>query len=148
MKIGFTGTRIGLTKKQEEALTNLLMNNRLGTELHHGCCSGADNRANSIARSLSIRTIGHPPTDRKALSSCMVDEMREEAPYLERNRHIVDECSVLIGTPKEFKEVVRSGTWYTIRYARKSKKFTCVIYPNGGVEIVNKLALEKDAFVV
>jgi hypothetical protein len=34
----------------------------------------------------------------------------------------VDETEFLIGAPKEDEEVLRSGTWSTIRYSKKSNK--------------------------
>jgi hypothetical protein len=49
-------------------------------------------------------------------------------PYLERNKRIVDNVTLLIATPKEFHHTLRSGTWSTIRYAWK-KKIDVVIIP-------------------
>ena len=51
--------------------------------------------------------------------------------YLERNHDIVDETDMLIATPGEEQEVQRSGTWATIRYARKQKRTILTIYPSG-----------------
>ena len=42
-------------------------------------------------------------------------------PYLDRNRDIVDACEVLLATP-DGPERLRSGTWSTVRYARKIGK--------------------------
>lgn len=39
--------------------------------------------------------------------------------YLDRNREMVDGADVLIAFPKTAEEETRSGTWATIRYARK-----------------------------
>jgi hypothetical protein len=50
---------------------------------------------------------------------------------LERNTEIVKACDVLIATPKEQDEVLRSGTWATIRRARKYDKKLAVIFPDG-----------------
>ena len=58
--------------------------------------------------------------------------MRKPKPYLERNKDIVDETGLLIATPKG-EEIVRSGTWSTIRYARKNHKKIIIIMPNGNL---------------
>ena len=38
---------------------------------------------------------------------------------------------MLIAFPSTQFEIQRSGTWQTIRYARKLKKKILIIYPNG-----------------
>jgi hypothetical protein len=51
---------------------------------------------------------------------------------LTRNQKIVTDCDVLIACPKAMQEEQRgSGTWMTIRYARKVEKRYVVIYPSG-----------------
>ena len=39
-----------------------------------------------------------------------------------RNKDIVNSCDILIACPENDKEVIRSGTWSTIRYAKKINK--------------------------
>ena len=51
---------------------------------------------------------------------------------------IVDESDFLIGTPKGFCEELRSGTWSTIRYARKKGMEITIVYPDGSVKIENR----------
>jgi predicted Rossmann fold nucleotide-binding protein DprA/Smf involved in DNA uptake len=51
--------------------------------------------------------------------------------FLERNHDIVDASEVLVAIPKETEEVLRSGTWATIRYAHKLRRRVMIIYPNG-----------------
>jgi len=50
---------------------------------------------------------------------------------LARNRDIVNMSDILIAAPGEKAEVLRSGTWATIRYARKMSRKLLVIYPKG-----------------
>jgi len=57
-------------------------------------------------------------------------------PPLVRNRDIVDATDMLIAAPATRKEVLRSGTWATIRYAKKMKKWIYIIYPSGHKEII------------
>jgi predicted Rossmann fold nucleotide-binding protein DprA/Smf involved in DNA uptake len=58
--------------------------------------------------------------------------LREPLPYLERNHAIVNESDFLIAAP-DGPETLRSGTWATVRYARKVGKRVLVIMPNGEI---------------
>lgn len=128
MKIGFTGTQEGATIDQARILWSYL---RFAhpSEFHHGDCNGADEVAHYIAKSLGIRIVGHPPTNPKKRAFCDCDEWREPKPYLERNHDIVNEALAMVGMPKGRDEELRSGTWATIRYARKLGTPIEIIYP-------------------
>ena len=52
-------------------------------------------------------------------------------PPLERNCDIVLDGDLLIATPHGYQEEMRSGTWYTIRQARKRGKKIIIVWPNG-----------------
>ena len=54
----------------------------------------------------------------------------DKKPYLERNKKIVNCCDILIAAPKQINEVLRSGTWSTIRYAKKIGIEVFIILPN------------------
>ena len=60
-------------------------------------------------------------------------DIRTPRPYLSRNKDIVRETDMLIATPAEAEEQRRSGTWSTIRFARKLGKPVFVIWPDGTV---------------
>lgn len=133
IKLGFTGTRKGMTERQRQCLAYLLRDLRI-LELHHGDCVGADAQADEAARHVALMRVVHPPTDQKARAFCNVADdnrctTRERRPYLERNRDIVDETDVLIAAPKGMREEPRSGTWATVRYARKLGKRIVILYP-------------------
>jgi hypothetical protein len=139
MIIGFTGTRNGLTDEQDEALSELV--NRLQPgEVHHGMCVGADEAFHKIvvAGEYFVNIEGHPPT----IPDHMMEYNEEEffkihfpRPYLERNRDIVKQSQMLIACP-EGPEVIRSGTWSTIRYLKKHNwvKDHYIVWPSGLVE--------------
>ena len=57
------------------------------------------------------------------------NEILPEKEYIERNHDVVDTCDLLIAMPNTELEVVRSGTWATIRYARKLKKVIVILEP-------------------
>jgi hypothetical protein len=120
MKIGFTGTQLGMSQHQEEQFV-LKMFELNPTEFHHGDCIGADADAHDIVREFfpDVKIVGHIPESnaKRAFKKC--DEYRNPLPYLIRNHNIVDETEFLFGSPKADSEELRSGTWSTIRYARK-----------------------------
>ena len=49
-------------------------------------------------------------------------DQQPQKPYLERNRNIVDNTTMLVAFPNNNKELLKSGTWSTIRYAKKRNK--------------------------
>lgn len=131
-KVGFTGTREGLTTEQEVTVTNLLVVK--AKELHHGDCVGADAEAHAIALQQGIAITIHPPDKPGARSFCFgtnFDKYLPEKPFLDRNHDIVDATDVLIACPKQAEEISRSGTWATVRYARKKGKQIIIVYPSG-----------------
>lgn len=138
MKIGFTGTREGMTAAQKEGVVRELI--ALGaTELHHGDCVGADADADLIAHELGLYVVIHPPVDETHRAFCRyADETRAPKTHFARNRDIVDETVHLIATPRTMYEEPRGGTWYTVNYARKRIKPLNIVWPDG------KIRLETD----
>jgi hypothetical protein len=133
MKVGFTGTQQGMTQAQLEKLHYLLSALEI-EELHHGDCIGADIEAHVIGRVVNLKIVVHPPANSgKRAWASHADEYRRVLPYLARNEIIVEETDCLFATPSG-EEKLRSGTWATIRYARKRQKVVTIIWPNGRVE--------------
>ena len=129
---GFTGTQEGMTSQQKSRVAECFARVK---ELHHGDCVGADATADDIAHGMQIRVVIHPPVNHSKRAWCKYDEIFEEKDYLVRNRDIVDSSDFLIATPKEeVGEELRSGTWSTVRYARKKGKLVFVVRPSGRVE--------------
>lgn len=128
MKIGFTGTQVGMTERQKLALREKLMLPNV-EEFHHGCCIGADEEAHAIARSIGIHIVGHPPDNTKKMAVLDCDEVRPPKAYLDRNHDIVDEVDFMLGAPKSLAEELYSGTWATIRYSRKVKRPGVILWP-------------------
>jgi hypothetical protein len=54
-----------------------------------------------------------------------------------RNHRIVDMTRVLVACP-DGEERQHSGTWATVRYARKRGKWIIIVYPDGTVREENK----------
>lgn len=133
MKIGFTGTQLGMTERQKDALAADLW--AMGTEdeadeFHHGDCAGADAEADEIARSFGYLIVIHPPSNpaKRAFRFQDGDVTLPEAPYLDRNKAIVEATDFLFAAPHGPEEL-RSGTWSTVRYARARGKAHAVLEP-------------------
>ena len=129
MRVGFTGTREGMTAPQRATLHKLLLEFE-GGEFHHGDCLGADAEAHDIAAEL-YTTVIHPPLRATCRAFKSGNVVLQKQDYLERNKDIVDNTALLIAAPKTLREEHRSGTWSTVRYARKNDKQVIIIYPDG-----------------
>lgn len=136
MKVGFTGNQNGMTKAQKVAFVDTLLewdSKDFPTEFHHGDCIGSDEDAHGIVRRVCPhwRIVVHPPINASKRAFTRGDESRILRDYLPRNRDIVSETNRMIATPSQVAEQLRSGTWYTIRQARKRLRMIRIIYPNG-----------------
>lgn len=139
--VGFTGTRAPLACEQRVALAELLAQiDGVGDDaiaFRHGCCVGADGAAVALVRrARNWRVVAHPPSnpylmDRAALD--MSHERLHPEDYLVRNRAIVAACTLLVACPKGPEEYHGSGTWATVREARRKQKRCLVVWPNGDV---------------
>lgn len=133
LKVGFTGTGLGMTSQQRRQLEYILRLYKI-EEFHHGDCVGADAQAHDIAEKLGLCIVVHPPLVglKRAFKTGRI--MCKPAPYLNRNHDIVNATDTLIATPKGNTELVRSGTWSTVRFARKANKTIFIILPDGNVK--------------
>ena len=130
MNVGFTGTQEGLNEKQlkqlrwqlEEILREDVDRRPENFKFHHGDCIGADKQFHDMVKELGGYVVLHPPTNSSKRAFCKADEERPPKPYISRNHEIVDECPWMIAGPKGPEEV-RSGTWATIRYAKRGAGF-------------------------
>lgn len=135
MHIGFTGTQVGMTEAQEAGVFAQVAILE-PTDVTHGDCVGSDDQFDQIARELGLRRHLRPSTLTAKRAHCIAGEgdiVHDAKPPLERNRDIVDEVEALIAAPKETAETVRSGTWSTVRYARKVGKPVYIVWPDGSV---------------
>jgi hypothetical protein len=137
IKIGYSGSRHGMTKPQLLAVYGYLNHVLLvnwndpdidGIEAHHGDCTGGDAQFHVIATVLGCRTVAHPPVNTRLRAWCPADEIREPKDYLPRDWDIASETGELLATPATETRKPGSGTWATIGYAvqlgRPAKAFT------------------------
>lgn len=148
MKLGFTGTREKLADAQIIALRAWLEANR-PTEFHHGACLGADATAALQVKAIygrSVRLIARPGNMPKYASQPALDVSDERHPpvyTLTRNKSIVENTDLLLACPSG-PEVLRSGTWSSIRWARKLGRRVIIVWPDGRVEDSADVKTEVD----
>lgn len=118
INVGISGTRYGASPKQLNKIVELLMDFRKSgaKNFRHGDCIGVDIEAANIARKLGYYIIKHPgPIGMKTEA----DETMVPLPFLDRNKVIVRMSGIMLIVPYSNKEIMRSGTWATYRYAKK-----------------------------
>ena len=140
MKLAVTATQRGITDKQKEFAENFIrmMN---PSAVIHGCCTGGDDNLDEIADRLRIMRIGFPSSIKRkcALDRCLQRKnsdfivAREPMAPLKRNPLIVKSGDKLLACPQQEEEVIRSGTWTTIRAAIRilGRSNVVIISPTG-----------------
>lgn len=141
LKLGFTGTRNGATEAQLETLIKLVKELE-PQEVYHGSCMGADAEFHYVVGRLfpGHRRNIYPSNSRSTrwyVEIADTDYVREPAKPLVRNQWIVDDADVLIGVSPTPQEILRSGTWATIRMARRKRIPIYIIMPDGSIEEEN-----------
>ena len=123
-----------MTDAQKRQFTRLLLRD-IGYFVH-GDCVGADADAHEVARSIGVWTELRPCNLRSQRAFCQeADHTWPVKPPLERNRDIVNSVDVMFACPSGFEEEQRSGTWATMRYARKHNRVLVIIWPDGTLGI-------------
>jgi|SRR5271157_6397207 len=126
-KVGFTGTQKGAHPAQIAAAKEKLkaLKEEGFDEFHHGACIGADEQVAKIAKELGFKVIAHPglakdPANMQFRSDWNgSDETLGAKPFIDRDHDIVDATETMLATPLTYEEQNRSGTWTTVRYAKK-----------------------------
>jgi hypothetical protein len=129
--IGVTGTQAGMRPNQLKKFKIFFDLCRTTIKgdiwVHIGDCIGADKQIYDYVSTVEgVYTHGHPPINSSKRAFCYYDKVSEPREYIERNHDIVDCSGLIIATPKG-SEVLRSGTWATIRYTKRKDKLLKVI---------------------
>lgn len=139
MIIGFSGTRMGMTKVQKKSFLDIITGDGdlYPTTFIHGGAEGSDEQAHDIVETnFENCCIEIYPTYHRARyweENTQYKIVHPPKPPLVRNEIIAQRCELLIAISATEGEVLRSGTWSTVRYARKHKKKIFIIYPSGHV---------------
>ena len=132
-----------MTEAQKREVHTIIMFSSLfgKANAHHGLCIGADTDFHNICRWFGVPIIGHPPINESKMTKFDPEEFAylwTPKEYLDRNADIVDCSTSLIATPAEYVEQLRSGTWSTIRKAKKKGIRGIIVYPDGSTEAFNE----------
>lgn len=136
MIAAFTGTQAGMTDAQRQRVRAglTLLRPTIGI---HGDCIGADADFHAILVELGIASVIYPCTIESKRAYCQLGPaggtIHVPQSPLERNRIMVRRSAILIATPKGHSEELRSGTWATVRYARKIGRPIRIVLPDGRV---------------
>jgi hypothetical protein len=99
----------------------------------HGDCIGADEEAHAIAAAIGYEIHIHPCDIAVMRARCDAMVIHPPKPPLDRNRDIVRGSLIMTAAPGEAKEVLRSGTWATIRFARRLDRQIYIVRPDGSM---------------
>ena len=126
INIGFTGNRNGLNQEQKDKIL-MILDKYVDIIVSHGDCVGSDTEFHNICINYKetyptkkiIITI-FPPSNSTLRAFNKGDLLMKKKPYLQRNLDIIKNSNILIACPiNKNKEELRSGTWSTIRQAKK-----------------------------
>ena len=136
--VGFTGSRTSPNQRQRAKFLEIfreIVTEHSRIVFIHGDCVGSDEVAYSLVKENfpTIITTAYPGHDGRGNSPYRAytrsDLIADSLPYMERNERIVRKADILLATPAEAEEQLRSGTWSTIRKARKFAVPTRIIVP-------------------
>ena len=132
--IGITASRKGISAQALETFEAVLQEHPELEELHHGDCVGGDEQIHMMVQNIvpEVRLVIHPPINEDLRANCKgAYKVLPKKDYMSRNHDIVNTSEVIVGFPNGNHEIIRSGTWATLRFARKKNKKIIVIYPDG-----------------
>jgi hypothetical protein len=142
--VTFTGTKAGMSSAQLQTFHDVLKDAGYVALFRHGACVGADRQAHNAAWGhVSVIDMWPSNVTQDMWAKHVKQHYDRNTPTifsiqpihlpLTRNRLMLIDSGLLIATPRETEEVIRSGTWTTIRYARKMKVPIVRIHANGEI---------------
>lgn len=140
-EISVTGPRKGRNRtqaRQGRVFLDTMQDRGFDLRIHHGDCVGVDAAWHTDALLRNMKVEVYPPIDERYRAFSYGAEglvtIHDPKPYLERNIDLVDASQILVGTSATAYETKRSGTWWTIRYARHVDIPRFIIWPSGHIQ--------------
>lgn len=134
--LGFTGTQDGMTFPQKNTVA-ILLGLLQPVSVIHGDCVGADEDFHELTRRVlphaEIRT--RPSNIVELRAGCNADSIYPPQPPLKRDEMLVMDSDLLLATPKKRVEETRSGTWFTVRTARKMGRGVIIVWLDGTITL-------------
>lgn len=142
LHLGVTGSSEPLPRVQELGLLTVLGDLRFARTpfistrpfewQHNGDCINADHLMARIWRRLGGKVHGHPPDQMDRRAFFHFDVVEEPLPFGKRDQKIVDAAALLVAAPRR-PEYTRSGTWMTVRMARRKGLPIIFVWPDGSI---------------
>jgi len=99
---------------------------------HNGDCINADHLMACQWRRFGGKVFGHPPDKKDRRAFFDFDYKAEPLPFGVRDQAIVDASDLLVAAPR-CPEYTRSGTWMTVRMARRKGLPIILVWLDGSV---------------
>ncbi len=146
--VGFTGSRLGMTKKQVYELRKYLKKLQPKVFLH-GACVGCDEQAvmDLSQQEVVPWIVAYPGVSRargeshhrSKIAITLSNEVMPEAGYFTRNKFIVSRADIVVGVTnflryEEPEWGTGGGTWQTLQFAAQVKKPHVIVWVDGEVE--------------
>jgi hypothetical protein len=134
LRLGVTGSRHPITDMQRDKALVILRGFRDEGILwmHNGDCINADHEMARIWKRMSGMVYGHPPSNPIGRAYFAFDAQEDPKEYGKRDADIVQRANVMVAMPNG-PERLRSGTWMTVRMARRKGLPITYIWPDGSV---------------
>jgi hypothetical protein len=139
--VSVSGTRLGWTPEQRRTFEALVGALPAGPHtLHHGDCVGVDLQCHDLWSDILLPicwVVVHPPLDERYRAHAGGRHVMVLSPkeYRARDADLARACDVLWAFPEGPEHnYPRSGTWMTVRMARRAGVPVVVVRPDGGVE--------------
>jgi len=137
-RLGFTGTREGLTVGQRQALDRrvqeLVCEHAGKVVAVHGACVGADAAFDRVCIDHTIPRSHRPgpvPALRMKNSQTLGSFVFSPEPFEVRNKKIAESVDHLLVCPKQMTEQRRGGTWQTYRFGLRRDIQITTFFPDG-----------------
>jgi hypothetical protein len=133
MKVSIVTSRFDITRKQLDGFRQLLptFSKEKNPFIVGGDDSDYDIFLSLLGQGFEVEVYPHSGSSNNIDRFNGAKIINTSLPLRERNKRMVDECSILIGLPQTFNEYEDSPAWKTIRYGIVSDKEVYIISPNG-----------------
>lgn len=133
---GVTGTREGIISHQHRWLLPVMRKFKdQGFILqHNGDCIHADYWMAWAWRRVQGLVELHPPLKKDGRAWFKGDFEHDPQDYGVRDQYIVDRSEMMVVMPRDMHEITRSGTWMTVRMARRKGIPRLIVWPDGRLE--------------
>ena len=132
-KISIITSRFDITKRQLDGFRDFLssFNKETHSVILGGDDADYDVYLSLLAQGFKVKIYPHSGNQNGLDKYNGAEVVALSLPLRDRNKKMIDDCTILIGIPQTFNEFEDSPAWKTIRYAMSIDREVYVISPNG-----------------